>query len=167
MLPLKRGITRNITWSTWWMPYENQTSHEAQFFTETLSEIQQFDHLIKIYGKIILEPKGFRFYVVWLAENSWEKSWSGLHGDAIWKACSMQSHLESSKLAILCLFPKHSHLFAFPKWSCFNILQQPRAICLAMCPFCWVGNYQDSLCQEVIKTLHIPCFLSYLQTPMV
>lgn len=56
------------------MPYENQTSHEAQFFTETLSEIQQFDHLIKIYGKIILEPKGFRFYVVWLAENSWEKS---------------------------------------------------------------------------------------------
>lgn len=101
---------------------------------------------------------------IWLAENSWEKSWSGLHGDAIWKARSMQSHLESNKMAILCLFPKHSHLFAFPKWFCFNILQQPRAICLAMCPFCQVGNYQDSLCQEVIKTLHIPCFLSYLQT---
>lgn len=41
---------------------------------------------------------------------------------------------ELSQLAILCLFPKHSHLFAFPKWSCLNILPQPRAICLAVCP---------------------------------
>lgn len=42
--------------------------------------------------------------------------------------------LELSRLAILCLFPKHTHLFAFPKWSCFNILPQSRAICLAVCP---------------------------------
>ena len=41
---------------------------------------------------------------------------------------------EISQLAILCLFPKHSHLFAFPKWSCLNILPQPRATCLAVCP---------------------------------
>lgn len=39
-----------------------------------------------------------------------------------------------SQLAILCLFLKYHHLFAFPKWSCFNILPQPRAICLAVCP---------------------------------
>lgn len=133
------------------------------------SHFQKFSRLTiwlkkKKSGKIALEHKGFNSYIVWLAEkHSWEKSWSGLHGDTIWKAWSMQSHLEPSELAILCFFPKHSHLFAFPKWSCFNILQQPRAICLAMCPFCQGGNYQDSLCQEAIWTLHLPCFLSYLQ----
>lgn len=95
------------------------------------------------WTQIFLSP-----YCLSCRKHSWEKNWSGLHRDTIWKACFMQSHLEPSKLAILCLFPKHSHLFAFPTWFCFNILQQPRAICLAMCPFCQAGNYQDSLAKK-------------------
>jgi len=43
----KCGITRSIILSTWWMPGENQTGHEAQFFLKSFSEIQQVDHLIK------------------------------------------------------------------------------------------------------------------------
>lgn len=69
-------------------------------------------------------------YCLACRKRNWEKSWSGLHGDAIWIAWSMQAHLEPNKLALLCLFPKHSHLFAFPKWSCFNILQQSVLQCV-------------------------------------
>ena len=143
---------------------ENHTGHETQFLQKPFkkkSSIWTFDKTMwKNHSWI---PRFQFLYCLACRNHSWEKSWPGLHGDTIWKAWSMQSHLEPDKLAILCLFPKHSHLFAFPKWSCFNILQQPSAICLAMCSFCQVGNYQDSLCQEVIKTLHLLCFLSYLQ----
>lgn len=51
------------------MPCGNPTGYKTQFFPKPFSEIQQFDRLIKICGKIILEPKDFSSYIVWLAEN--------------------------------------------------------------------------------------------------
>lgn len=134
---LKCGITRNITYQC------RKCLAKITLVTklktappQTIFKIHQFDPLIKICGKNHSWIQRFYFlYCLSCRKHSWEKSWSGLHGGAIWKAWSMQFHLEPNKLAILCLFPKHSHLFAFPKCSCFNILQQPSAICLAMCPF--------------------------------
>lgn len=40
---LKCGITMNITLSTWWMPSENQTSHEAQLSIFRNSTFWPFD----------------------------------------------------------------------------------------------------------------------------
>lgn len=96
----KCGITRNRALSIWWMPCENQIGHEAQFFLKPFSEIQQVDHLIKKnMWKNHSWTQRFQFlYCLACRKHSWEKSWSGLHGDAIWKACSMKSHLEPSKL---------------------------------------------------------------------
>lgn len=82
-----------------------------------------------------LQGKCFCSCVACLAENiAGERA--GLVGMEVpcGKSVPSTHTLELSQLAILCLFPKHSHLFAFPKWSCFNILPQLRTICLAVCP---------------------------------
>lgn len=101
---------------------------------------------------VILETEYFSSCIIWFAE-----SLAGKRADLAcmekpsWKVGFMQSYLWLNKLAILCFFPKHGYLFAFPKWSCFNILQQPTAVCLAMYPFCQAGNYQYSLTKKWLK----------------
>lgn len=51
------------------MPCENQTNREAQVFPKPFLKIHQFEHLIKTYGKIILESNGFSSSITRLAEN--------------------------------------------------------------------------------------------------
>lgn len=79
------------------MPSENHADRKSQFFLRLFLDWP--------FDKNIWENHSWTqmlqfFYCLTCRKYIWEKSWSDLHGDIIWKAQSMQFHLEPNILAL-------------------------------------------------------------------
>lgn len=96
-------------------------------------------------------------------KHSWGKSWSGWHGVPICKVRSMHLKLRAQSVGYFVPLPKAQSPLCISKMVLLQHSSTTKNYLSCSVSSCLSGGDQFSLAKEVIKTLHLPCFLSDLQ----